>query len=60
VNRPEIDGTGFSIICIDNCDTGVAKRSVDGEHAHYRNLKIARRAFNPESFNWLSSPLPFA
>jgi hypothetical protein len=49
VDRPEIDRTRFAIICIDNGNTGVAERSVDGEHAHYRNLKIARRAFNPES-----------
>jgi hypothetical protein len=50
VNRPEINRTRFAIICIDNCNTSVAKRSVDGQHAHYRNLKIDRRAFNPESW----------
>jgi hypothetical protein len=49
VNRPEIDRTRFATICIDNRNTGVPKRSVNGEYAHYRNLKIARRAFNCES-----------
>src|SRR4029077_6173483 len=48
-NRSEIERTRFAIIRIDNCNTGVAKRSVDGEHAHYRHLKIARRVFNTES-----------
>ena len=35
VDRPEINGARFAIVCIDNRDTGVAQRSVDGEHAHY-------------------------
>ena len=34
---------------IDNRYTGVTQRGVDGKHSHYSNLRIARRAFNPES-----------
>jgi hypothetical protein len=50
VNCSEIHRPRFAIICIDNCNPGVTERSVDREHAHDRQLKIARRAFNPESF----------
>src|SRR5439155_18882577 len=49
VNRPEIYRPRFTVIRIDNRYTGVTQRGVDGKHAHYSNLRIARRAFNPES-----------
>jgi len=51
VNGSEINRLRFAIVRVDNCDSGVAQRSVDGEHAHLRKLKIAQRVFNLESWH---------
>jgi hypothetical protein len=34
VDGSEIDRLRFAVVCVDDCDTGVAQRSVDGEYAH--------------------------
>src|SRR5207244_1647986 len=43
VNRSEIERARFTIVCIDNRDTGVAQRGVDGKHTH-NQLAIAPKA----------------
>src|SRR6266480_6498295 len=51
VDGSEIDRLRFAVVGVDDCDTGIAQRSVDGQYAHCPNVKIERRSFNTESTN---------
>jgi hypothetical protein len=35
MNRAEVKSARFSIVCIENCDTGVTQGSINGEDAHF-------------------------
>ena len=48
----KINGLRFAVVCIDNCDTGVAQRSVDRlVRAFTEMLKSTAMRFNTESTN---------
>jgi hypothetical protein len=51
VDGSEINRLRFAVVCVDDRHTGVAQRSVNRKHAHYRNVKIDCCAFNTESTN---------
>src|SRR5207249_8834661 len=39
MNRPEIKRTRLAFVGIDDCDTGVAQRGVDGKYPHHPSLR---------------------
>jgi hypothetical protein len=58
MNRPEIERARLAIVCIDDCDAGVAQRGVDGQYTHrsilgspaaYSTWKLACAPFGTRS-----------
>src|SRR5439155_24430444 len=46
VNRAEVKSARFPVVCINNCDAGIAQGSVNGENAHVSDRNQAREKRN--------------